>query len=447
MDGYNYNIFNYHNTQRISCNFFVLKLNVLKEENALNFKTNVRDLRGNLNINTVSAGLVASIFGCTGPALIIIGGAASGGLTYGETISWLFAVYFFSGILGMILTLKFRQPISGAHSIAGAVLVAGALTHFSINEAIGAYLVAHILVILLGLTGLIDKVMRWIPVPIVMGMIVGVMIRFATEMITSVTVSPLLAGASILVFLLSSKFLKKVPPVLTTLIVAVLLAVFTNQFQFQSTGDLFVLPQIIMPAFSLDSIISIGIPLALLIISTENAQASGVLMAQGYKPPNTAMAVYGSSIGLIASFFGGHAINIAGPMTAICSGKEVGPKDSRYAASFANGVFFSIFGLFASLVVPFVVAMPGVIVTVIAGLAMLGVLINSLKTAFSDSKFQMGAFFALIIGMSGVSFFNISAPLWAIIGSLLVSFIVESDHFSIKAKEEKKRKLDVETSA
>ena len=93
--------------------------------------------------------------------------------------------------------------------------------------------------------------------------------------------------------------------------------------------------------------------------------------------------------------------------------------DSRYAASFANGVFFSIFGLFASLVVSFVVAMPGVIVTVIAGLAMLGVLINSLKTAFSDNKFQMGAFFALIIGMSGVSFFNISAPLWAIVGSLL----------------------------
>ena len=203
-------------------------------------------------MNTVSAGLVASIFGCTGPALIIIAWRRyTGGLTYGETISWLFAVYFFSGILGMILTLKFRQPISGApYSIAGAVLVAGALTHFSINEAIGAYLIAHLLVIILGLTGLIDKVMRWIPVPIVMGMIVGVMIRFATEMITSVTISPLLAGASILVFLLSSKFLKKVPPVLTTLVVAVLLAFLTNQFQFQSTGDLFVLPQIILPAFN-----------------------------------------------------------------------------------------------------------------------------------------------------------------------------------------------------
>jgi benzoate membrane transport protein len=410
-----------------------------------NFRTNVKNLRQNLNVNTVSAGLVSAIFGCTGPALIIIGGATSGGLTYAQTISWIFAVYFFSGLLGIFLALKYRQPISGAHSIAGAVLVAGSLTHFSLNEAIGAYIVANILVILLGASGLIDKVMKWIPVPIVMGMIVGVMIRFATEMITSVTISPLLAGSAILVFLLSSRFSKKVPPVLSALIVSVLLAFVTNAFQIQNVQDTFILPQLIMPSFSLDAIVSIGIPLALLIICTENAQATGVLMAQGYNPPNSAMAIYGSFVGLIASFFGAHAINIAGPMTAICSAKEVGKKESRYAASVANGAFFSTFGLFASIVVPFVIAMPGVIVSVIAGLAMLGVLINSLKTAFSDSKFQMGAFFALIIGMSGVTFFNISAPLWAIIGSLFVSFLVEKDHFALRMKSTKKSQ--VETSA
>ena len=51
--------------------------------------------------------------------------------------------------------------------------------------------------------------MKWIPTPIVMGMIVGVMIRFTTEMITSVTISPLLAGSAILVFLLSSRLFEK----------------------------------------------------------------------------------------------------------------------------------------------------------------------------------------------------------------------------------------------
>lgn len=402
------------------------------------FRSSVKDLRQNLNVNTISAGLVAAIFGCTGPALIIIGGATSGGLTYAQTISWIFATYFFSGLLGIYLALKYRQPISGAHTIAGAVLVAGSLAHFSLNEAIGAYIVANIIVIILGTSGLIDKAMKWIPVPIVMGMIVGVMIRFTTDMINAVSVSPFLAGTGILVFLLSSRYLKRIPPVLSALVIAVILAIITNAFNIQSIQNELVLPQFIVPQFSLDAIVSIGIPIALLIVSTENAQASGVLMAQGYKPPNSAMAVNGSIVGLVAALFGGHAINIAGPMTAICSANEVGKKDGRYAASVANGFFFAIFGLFASLVVPFVIAMPSVIVTVIAGLAMLGVLLNSLKTAFSDIKFQMGAFFALTIGMSGINFFNIGAPLWAILGSLLVSFLVERHHFTAKAKEEEK---------
>lgn len=389
-------------------------------------------LRQSVNMKTISAGAVAAIFGCTGPALIIIGAATSNSLTYAETISWIFAVYFFSGLLGIFLSLKYRQPIAGAHSIAGAVLVAGSLSFFTLNEAIGAYLVAHVLIILLGMTGLIDKVMKWLPVPIVMGMIVGVMIRFATDMITAITISPLLAGAAILVFLMTSRF--KIPPILPALLVAMALAVITKEFNFRGVSEGFVIPQLMMPTFSLDAIMSIGIPLALLIICTENAQATGVLMAQGYTPPNSAMAIYGSIVGLVASFFGAHAINIAGPMTAICSDEDVGEKDQRFGASVVCGGVFSAFGLFAAVLVPLIIAMPGVIVSVIAGLAMLGVLINSLKKAFSASEFQMGAFFALIIGMSGVSFFNISAPFWAIVGSLVVSFLVEREHFSSARK-------------
>ena len=154
------------------------------------------------------------------------------------------------------------------------------------------------------------------------------------------------------------------------------LAFFTNSFQFQGGQGEFILPQFIIPVFSLEAIVSISIPLALLIICSENAQATGVLMAQGYNPPNNAMAIYGSTFGLVAAFFGGHAINMAGPGTAISAAKEVGEKDTRYAASFGNAAVHVFYGLFASLIVPFVIAMPSVIITVIAGLAMLGVLIN-----------------------------------------------------------------------
>lgn len=406
------------------------------------------NLLKHLNVNTISAGTLAAIFGCTGPALIVIGGAQNGGLSQAEMISWLFAIYFFGGLLGIILSMKYKQPIAGAYSIPGAVLVAGALTHFSLNEAAGAYLVSGIIVFILGISGLIGKIMHWLPIPIVMAMIVGAMIRFGTGMITSVEEAPLIAGAAILVYLLSSRFIANVPPILTAFLVAVILAGSMNQFQMGAMEPSFIVPGIVIPTFSIDAILSISIPLALLVIGAENAQASGVLIAQNYKPPINAMTIYSGIGGIITSFFGGHNANVAGPMTAICASEEAGrDKKGRYASVVVNGVLFATFGLLAGVAVPFITAMPSVLIGTVAGLAMIGVLLSSLQSAFSNPRFQIGSFFALVTGMSGVSFFDISSPFWALVVGVLVSLIIEKKDFNaVKQDSGKSTGAQVETA-
>lgn len=70
---------------------------------------NIKSLRQNLNLSMISAGLIASIFGITGPSLIIIGGVTIGRLTYAQTIGWVFAVYFYCWLLGMFMSLKYRR--------------------------------------------------------------------------------------------------------------------------------------------------------------------------------------------------------------------------------------------------------------------------------------------------------------------------------------------------
>ncbi|MCP3761105.1 benzoate/H(+) symporter BenE family transporter [Domibacillus sp. A3M-37] len=407
----------------------------------------MKGFSNSFNINTVSAGTLAAIFGCTGPALIIINGATNGGLTQAQTISWLFAVYFFGGLIGLFLGLRYKQPIAGAYSIPGAVLVAGGLTNFSLSDAAGAYLAAGIIVFVLGITGVIGKVTKWIPVPIVMAMIVGAMIRFGTDMILSVEQAPLVAGTAILVYLFSTRYIKKVPPILSAFLVAVILSISTGQFQVQEMDSAFSLPQMLFPTFNLDAIISIGIPLALLVIGAENAQATGVLMAQGYKPPVNAMTIISGIGGIVTSFFGGHNANIAGPMTAICSSKEAGEKQGRYASVIVCGVLFSAFGLFAGVVLPFVTAMPKVLIGTIAGLAMIGVLLNSLQSAFAKPRFQIGAFFALVIAMSGVSFFGVSSPFWAILGGIAVSLIIEKVDFATISNDQEGQGGEDEISA
>jgi benzoate membrane transport protein len=80
--------------------------------------------------------------------------------------------------------------------------------------------------------------------------------------------------------------------------------------EFQELESVFIVPQLVTPSFNIDAIISIGIPLALLVIAAENAQATGVLMTQGYKPPINEMTIL-SGIGGINV---GHNANIAGSM-------------------------------------------------------------------------------------------------------------------------------------
>jgi benzoate membrane transport protein len=390
----------------------------------------LRDLPKHLNTKTITAGLVAAIFGCTGPALLVIKAATDGGLTQVQAISWLFSIYFFGGLISIYLALRYKMPINGAYSIPAAVMMISALKNFSVYEASGAYLVAGLIVLALGFSGLIGKVMRWIPLPIVMGMIAGAMIRFGTGIITSTQEIPVMGFAALIGFLVLPKISKKIPPVLGALLLGTIAAAFMGGLNWGNSQFAFIAPQLLMPQFSLDAILSIAIPLAILVIGAENAQATGVLMSQGYKPPVNAMTIISGFGGIITSFFGGHNANIAGPMTAICSSEEVGDnKEGRYAATVVNGILFGGFGLVASLALAFVAGLPKALIGIIAGLAMINVLYSAFHDAFGTKKFKYGAFFALVIAMSGIVMFKISSPFWALVGGVVVSYLAEPNDF------------------
>ncbi|MCR4399216.1 MAG: benzoate/H(+) symporter BenE family transporter [Firmicutes bacterium] len=388
------------------------------------------DFPSKVNSHTMTAGILATIFGCTGPALIIMNSAMAGKLTEAQTISWLFSVYFFGGLLGIIHALYYKMPINGAWSIPGAVMLATSLTFFNLSQAAGAYLLAGVIVLVLGVTGLIDKVMRWIPLPIVMGMIAGAMIRFGTGIVSSVQQLPLVCGIAMAGYLLVQRVSKRIPPILATLVVGLGAAYAFGAFNLKNVHISWVAPQFVPLQFSMDAFLSIAVPLAVLVIGAENAQAIGVLMAQGYNPPINTMTILSGIGGIVTAFFGGHNANIAGPMTAICSSEEAGPdKTGRYAATIINGLTFGSFGLFASAAVPFVKAIPSALISLLAGLAMIGVLLSAFEGAFAARKFRAGAFFALVIAMSGITLFKISSPFWALVGGVIVSLVMESGDF------------------
>ncbi len=132
-----------------------------------------RSLLQSLNVKSVSAGVVAALFGCSGPALIVISAAEAGNLSSGQTVAWLLAIYFVGGLISLIMALRYRQPVTGAYSIPGAAIMIGALATIPFTEAVGAFIMSGVIVLLLGISGVVGRIMSWLPMPIVMAMIAG----------------------------------------------------------------------------------------------------------------------------------------------------------------------------------------------------------------------------------------------------------------------------------
>ena len=406
-------------------------------EPAPGFAKGLRELPRHLNIATIGAGVVAAIFGCTGPALIIINGAAESGLSMLETVSWIFGCYVFGGLISLVMALRYQQPLVGAYSIPGAVLVVAAFADYSLPQMAGAYLVAGLLVLVIGVTGVVRRVATWFPFPIVMAMIAGALLRFGVGIVDAVGAAPIVAGAAVVGFIIFSVVLPRVPGVIGALLAGGIAAVLTNSVTSPEGSMGFVMPQFVVPQFDVGAMLAVALPLALLVIGAENAQAMGVMMAEKYRPPFNAMTVVSGIGGMVAALFGAHNANIAGPMTAICSSEQAGEdRSGRYAASVVNGILFGAFGLFAGFAVATVTMLPSSLVGMLAGLAMIGVLLSAFQGAFGQKRFQTGAFFAFVVAVSGINVASISAPFWSLVIGLLVSLILDRKDFRARRDEE-----------
>ncbi|MDD3654873.1 MAG: benzoate/H(+) symporter BenE family transporter [Desulfotomaculaceae bacterium] len=155
----------------------------------------------------------------------------------------------------------------------------------------------------------------------------------------------------------------------------------------------------------------------------------GILTANRFDAPVNSMITTTGICSTIGAFFLAHNITVAGPVTAITSCDDAGPKDARWVAALIKGVIQVFIAFFGGLLVPFLRSLPATVTNVLAGLAMLTLFITAFNIAFSNtSKFQMGAFFAFIVAYSNITIYIISSPVWALLIGVLVSVIFEREN-------------------
>src|SRR5512137_964576 len=130
--------------------------------------------------------VIGFIFAASGPVAIILAVGARGGLSESDLSSWIFGSFFLNGLITLLFCTLYRQPLVFFWTIPGAVLVGPALGHLSWAEVIGAFVATGILMLALGLSGWVRRTMEAVPMPIVMGMVAGVFLRFGLDLVFAI---------------------------------------------------------------------------------------------------------------------------------------------------------------------------------------------------------------------------------------------------------------------
>ncbi|HEA3201776.1 TPA: benzoate/H(+) symporter BenE family transporter [Aeromonas veronii] len=366
------------------------------------------------------AGFIAVMVGYTSSVILIIQAATAAGADTAQVASWLWTLGIGMGVSCIGLSLYYRIPILTAWSTPGAALLITTLDNFTLAEAIGAFVISSLLITLCGISGWFDRLMKHIPAPLAAAMLAGVLLRFGLDLFKVAPQDPLLLGTLLLTFLLGRHLWPRYTMVLA-LGVGMLICSVRGDLQMGTLHWQLASPVWTWPAFSLDALFGIALPLFIVTMTSQNMPGIAILRAHDYQPATSSLISWTGLTGLLLAPFGGYAFNLAAITAAICMGKEVDSDTKRrWPAAVWAGCFYLVTGCFGATVAALFSAFPAALVTCVAGLALLGTIGNSLHSALQQDEAREAALLTFIITASGISLLGIAAACWGLLIGLAI---------------------------
>ena len=375
-------------------------------------------------------GLIGFIFAATGPVAVILSAGQRGGLGAAELASWLFGVFFVNGLLTIALSWRYRTPLVFFWTIPGTVLVGPALAHASHAEVIGAFVATGVLMAALGLSGWVRRALAAAPMPIVMGMVAGVFLRFGLDVVRAVHEDAAIAAPMVVAFVALSAWPRAgrwMPPTIGALLVGVAAIALGARLQWPAGAALAIVPPTLYaPGFSWATMLELVVPLAITVLVVQNGQGFAVLRAAGHEPPVNVVTLACGALSVVTAFFGSVSTCLTGPTNAIVSSS--GERGRHYTGAIFVGLLALGFGLASSTFTALMLAAPKAFVATLAGLAMVRVLHGAFSTAFRD-RFAVGSLTSFLVTVADLPILGIGAPFWGLVVGVAVSWTMERGDF------------------
>jgi benzoate membrane transport protein len=393
-----------------------------------------RELRADFGARYAANGFIGWVFAATAPVAVILSVGTRGGLGEAELASWIFGVFFVNGLTTLLMSWLYRQPLAFFWTIPGTVLVGPALGHLSFAEVIGAFYATGALMLLLGATGWVKRAMQAVPMPIVMGMVAGVFLRFGLDLVRALHDDLAIAGPMVLawgVLSASAAWGRRLPPLIGALLAGVLAIALAGRFDAATLGGLeFARPVVQVPAWSWAAMVELVLPLAITVLVVQNGQGQAVLKAAGHQPPIDAITVACGAGSLASAVSGSVCTCLTGPTNAILVSS--GERHRHYTGALVTGTLAVVFGLLAPAFTRLMLHAPQAFIMALAGLAMLRVLQTAFMTSFKE-RFTLGALVAFLVTVADIGVLRIGAAFWGLVAGFAVSWWLERRDFKAMA--------------
>ena len=383
-----------------------------------------------LSPSAVTAGFVAVLVGFTSSVAIVFQAALAFNATPEIITSWMWALGLGMGLCSLGPSLWLKKPVMVAWSTPGAAVLAtaGLAGGFTMNEAVGAFMVSAVLIAICGATGWFERVMNRIPMGIASALLAGVLARFGLQGFLAVQTALPLVLVIFATYLIARRWLA-LYAVPITLVVAIVFVALTKGFTGAAVSFELAMPIFIAPSFSWAAAISLALPLFVVTMASQNLPGVAAIRAAGYGDKTTGIPI--SKIitltglaTLVLAPFGAFALCLSAITAAICMGKDAHPDPAkRYTASTVCGALYLAVGVFGAAITGVLSSFPKELIAAIAGLALLGTIGNALATAVKDESHREASLITFLVTLSGLQIAGVGSAFWGVVAGALALFV------------------------
>ena len=370
-------------------------------------------------LSAISAGIVAVLIGFGSTIVLVVQAHQAMGASQLQIASGATALCVGMAIGGAALSLWLRMPVVLAWSSASAALLASSEIHPGYPAAIGAFMAAAALMLLVGLVPLFGRLAARIPSAIASAMLAGVLLPFCLALF-KVMERDLVLGAALLTVFILARISFASFALLIVLAAFCLIVAVRGQGGAIAEGPHFGTLHFTAPDFDLQALAGLALPIFLVTLVSQNLPGLAILRVSGYEPPARPILIGSSLAWLAFAPLGAFTINLSSLTAAICTGPEAHPdKTRRYGAALVYAAGYVVLALFTAPIVNLFATLPADTVAAIAGVALLLPLANALGGIFAEPGPREPALITVAATASGFALFGVGSAFWGLIAGFL----------------------------